>query len=647
MKRVDSPSAPFTSAAADAAEHDQSGSTSSGAPSRRRSPLRSRAAGLFAALTPSSMRAQRHQQQPRQRPQLHGNVPASLHRPSGASTDARTAATSTSAPRPATAASSSTAPTMPEPADLAAEYGLSRPPIPGLIFAASDARLDYPAPVPGRPLTSDERNVMSNWASRIDRTLPRSAKAAFHHDVAALGHEMSGDGALLKTCIDHMREGLTECADRALLMWQQVQTARQAHHASRGAYDAGQLFLLGRGMYRLGQVDAYALTSGSGRGYGHDEGVEVVLRARETLRETLELPIPHTDGASTHDAGVVIEGLSDDALKAECSRIIRGELRDGGKALAEFLASWTPLVTHLTATTPELADLHKSINQYRDGLIESIEAHCHDPASPAAAGKAPLTSARYGARLTQGGAQVGELRDAANLAAVRGAYFPVAPGALESQWQSVTAMRTRTAARPFVQGLRDAASQGTLKAGWVHPTYRWNHLHIAAAAGDAQLTRALIDHGVPAHQADTSGLAPLHVAAASASAGSVAALIAARADANAPDRAGYRPLHWAARSGDRRTVEAMLPSVTEIDAVHPDTGTTALHLAATLGKLDVVRALLAGGANPLLKTVDGSAVRDVLKHSQAARRVPEYRLTYEALKAAERVTLAAASSHAR
>ncbi|MBK3814648.1 hypothetical protein G2912_30285 [Paraburkholderia aspalathi] len=301
-------------------------------------------------------------------------------------------------------------------------------------------------------MTSDERNVMSNWASRIDRTLPRSAKAAFHHDVAALGQEMSGDGALLKTCIDHMREGLTECADRALLMWQQVQTARQAHHASRGAYDAGQLFLLGRGMYRLGQVDAYALTSASGRGYGNDEGVEVVLRARETLRETLELPIPHTDGASTHDAGVVIEGLSDDALKAACSRIIRGELRDGGKALAEFLASWTPLVTHLTATTPELADLHKSINQYRDGLIDSIEAHCHDPASQAAAGKAPLTSAQYGARLTQGGAQVGELRDAANLAAVRGAYFPVEPGALESQWQGVTAMRTRTAARPLVQG---------------------------------------------------------------------------------------------------------------------------------------------------------------------------------------------------
>ncbi|WP_175130727.1 NEL-type E3 ubiquitin ligase domain-containing protein [Paraburkholderia rhynchosiae] len=488
---------------------------------------------------------------------------------------------------------------------------------------------------------------MSRWASRIDRTLPRSAKAAFHRDVAALGHEMSTDGSLRKTCIDHMREGLSECSDRALLMWQQVQTARQAHHASRGAYDASQLFALGRGMYRLGEVDKYALKAASGRGYGHDEGVEVVLRAREALREALQLPIPHTDGASTHDAGEVIEGLSDYKLEETRVRIVSGELHEGGKALAGFLASWTPLVTHLTATTPELADLHQSINLYRDGLIDNIDAHAQDPASPAAAGKAPLTSAQYEARLTRGGAEVVALRDAANLSAVRGAYLPVAPGPVETQWLKVTAIRSQKAALPFVEGLRDAITRGTLKAGWVHPTGRWNHLHVAAVAGNADLTRALIEYGVPPAQPDTSGLSPLHLAAASASAGSVAALIAAQADANTADNTGYRPLHWAARSGDRRTLEALLPSVTEIDAVHPDTGTTALHLAATLGKLDAVRALLARGANPLLKTADGSTVRDTLKESRAARRTPEYKLTYEALKAAERVALAVGSSRAQ
>lgn len=276
-----------------------------------------------------------------------------------------------------------------------------------------------------------------------------------------------------------------------------------------------------------------------------------------------------------------------------------------------------------------------SIDQYRDALSENIDAH-KDGNSTSATPRPPLNSAEYLARMNQAGNEVIALRHAANLAAVRGQYFS-ASGGVESELQRATAMSTQKAAAPFVKKLRDAVAQGSLNPGWVHPLYCWNHLHVAAAAGDVDLARALVDAGVGPHLADAAGMTPLHVAAAGGSSKLVAVFLAQNADPNAQVVRGYRPLHFAARAGDRRTIETLLHGEAEIDAQDPTFNMTALHFAATEGKLEAVRALIAAGANPLLKTKDGSSVRKALEESQAARSAPDYKLTRLALKEAERI----------
>jgi hypothetical protein len=365
-----------------------------------------------------------------------------------------------------------------------------------------------------------------------------------------------------------------------------------------------------------------------------EERVEAMLHCRDVLHEALQLPIPSAQGDGAQLAAEVSE-LSVDSLNQLERQILASEWADGGKALAGFLADWEPMTTFLSVNSPGLRAAHGSIDRYRDTLSECIDAH-KDGNSTSATPCPPLNSAEYLARMNQAGNEVIALRHAANLAAVRGKYFS-ASGGVESELQRATAMSTQKAAAPFVAKLRHAVARGPLNPGWVHPLYRWNHQHVAAAAGDVDLARALVDASVRPHLADATGMTPLHVAAAGGSSKLVAVFLAQNADPNAQVLRGYRPLHFAARAGDRRTIETLLHGKAEIDAQDPTFNKTALHFAATEGKLGAVRALIAAGANPLLKTKDGSSVRKALMESQAARSAPDYKLTRLALEEAERI----------
>ena len=122
---------------------------------------------------------------------------------------------------------------------------------------------------------------------------------------------------------------------------------------------------------------------------------------------------------------------------------------------------------------------------------------------------------------------------------------------------------------------------------------------------------------------------PLTLAAAGGHAGEVEALLANGADVNQEDGAGLTSLVWAARSGQVTTLKALLANGADpelpagsngwtplIHAIHKrqnaaalvlldagvevksDSGAGALLMAAGYGNAEMVRALLARGANP-------------------------------------------------
>jgi len=93
-------------------------------------------------------------------------------------------------------------------------------------------------------------------------------------------------------------------------------------------------------------------------------------------------------------------------------------------------------------------------------------------------------------------------------------------------------------------------------------------LHVAAAAHDATVARALVEHGAALDAVNRMGAAPLHYAAdagpgspywnADAQRAIVEYLIEAGADPNAGDKRGVAPLHRAVRTRNGPAVRALL-----------------------------------------------------------------------------------------
>ncbi len=120
-------------------------------------------------------------------------------------------------------------------------------------------------------------------------------------------------------------------------------------------------------------------------------------------------------------------------------------------------------------------------------------------------------------------------------------------------------------------------------------------LHEAAATGDVELTRHLLDGGAAVDaRATLDGVTPLHSAARSGEA-EVARLLLARGAAVGARAVGrHTPLHMAAASGHGALAELLLAHGAEVDAL--SSGGTPLHLAAREGHAAFVELLLAHGA---------------------------------------------------
>ena len=154
-------------------------------------------------------------------------------------------------------------------------------------------------------------------------------------------------------------------------------------------------------------------------------------------------------------------------------------------------------------------------------------------------------------------------------------------------------------------------------------------LVFAAAKDDSQSAEALLAAGADPNYALPDGVKVLNVAASFRSV-AVANLLASRgADPNVSDREGNTPLHTAARSGDLALVEKLLAKGANPNArtaATPAPGRapagagagaafrfvageqTPLMLAAKADHVDVMRALVAAGADTKLKAQDGTTV---------------------------------------
>ena len=122
-------------------------------------------------------------------------------------------------------------------------------------------------------------------------------------------------------------------------------------------------------------------------------------------------------------------------------------------------------------------------------------------------------------------------------------------------------------------------------------------LHWAAHHGDLVAADLLLEAGAGPDTTNDLGATPLWVAATSASLPVVERLLAAGADPNASLKMGETPLMVAARSGSLAVVESLLDHEANPNAAERERGQTALMWAAAQGHAEVVRALVAAGAD--------------------------------------------------
>ena len=160
--------------------------------------------------------------------------------------------------------------------------------------------------------------------------------------------------------------------------------------------------------------------------------------------------------------------------------------------------------------------------------------------------------------------------------------------------------------------------------------YNETPLMVAAASGNADVIKALVAHGAKIEEAEARrGQNALMWAAAEGNSDAVAALLKAGAKPNVASKAGFTPLVFVAENGDVRSAQNLIAAGADVNYAVPrasgilliaitakkfdvanalidngalvtdkdPTGTTPLHTAAELGEINLVKKLIAKGAD--------------------------------------------------
>lgn len=154
----------------------------------------------------------------------------------------------------------------------------------------------------------------------------------------------------------------------------------------------------------------------------------------------------------------------------------------------------------------------------------------------------------------------------------------------------VDAMAQRDAA--LVQSLLDEGLDVNTARGDGVTALLW-----AAHWDDLDAAEMLLRAGAAVNAADDHGVTPLARACENASAAMVARLLEAGADPNLAQANGLTPLMTATRTGDLDVVKALLTHGADVNAATTTTHETALMWAAAERRSEVVRLLVAWGAD--------------------------------------------------
>jgi ankyrin repeat protein len=170
-------------------------------------------------------------------------------------------------------------------------------------------------------------------------------------------------------------------------------------------------------------------------------------------------------------------------------------------------------------------------------------------------------------------------------------------------------------------------------------------LVFAAIKNDVASIRTLLHAGADPDRALVSGTKPIIVAMQFKQTAAALALLEGGADIGVRDRAGNTMLHLAAQTGDMRLVDALLAKHADPNARTPKSTApagarggggfgrggaageqTPLMLAARGDHEDVMRALVAAGADPALRAQDGSTL---LMAAAAGARLKTFTYAFE------------------
>jgi len=130
-------------------------------------------------------------------------------------------------------------------------------------------------------------------------------------------------------------------------------------------------------------------------------------------------------------------------------------------------------------------------------------------------------------------------------------------------------------------------------------------LMYAALVGDGGTVGLLLGHGADPRRVASTGWTPIMYAAAKGHVAVIMQLVEHGADPNAADIYGWTPLMRAVREKQLPVVEALL-RMPEVKILAKDEhGGTALHHAAEMGFVEIVRRLVRAGADPTASDQSG------------------------------------------